>query len=315
MNNTESNILVAIKCNTYNQEPFIRECLEGFVKQNTNFKFVAIVHDDASSDKTADIIREYEKKYPEIIKPIYETENQYSKHDGSLARIMDSAIAATGAKYVAMCEGDDYWTDSYKLQKQVDFLEKNEDYVLCFHRCRVLDQKTGTFHTESVRDMQGESTILDIAEGNYIHTPSVVYRVIYQVIEDRKNMPPDMPVGDYVLWMILAQYGKIWKFDDEMSVYRAGVGVWSGSSCSYVQSRWVVVLHYLASYFEKKNDDVEKLLLNQMTESVEMPLKDFEDQVDKLDRQLSNVRKSHSYRLGKAILAPFSWIKNKIRNK
>lgn len=119
--------LVTIRCITYNHEPYIRQCLEGFVMQKTNFLFEAIVHDDASTDGTAAIIREYAEKYPDIIKPIYETENQYSKRDGSLRRIMDSH---TRGKYVAMCEGDDYWIDPLKLQKQVDFLENHSDYGL-----------------------------------------------------------------------------------------------------------------------------------------------------------------------------------------
>ena len=102
--------LLAIRCLTYNHEPYIRQCLEGFVMQKTDFSFIAIVHDDASTDNTADIIREYAEKYPDIIKPIYETENQYSKHDGSLGRIMNAAIPEN-VKYVAMCEGDDYWID------------------------------------------------------------------------------------------------------------------------------------------------------------------------------------------------------------
>jgi len=125
----EEQPLVTIRCITYNHEPYIRQCLEGFVMQKTNFKFEAIVHDDASTDKTADIIREYAEKYPDIIKPIYETENQYSKSDGSLGRIMN---AHTKGKYIALCEGDDYWTDPLKLQKQVDFLENNPEYGMCF---------------------------------------------------------------------------------------------------------------------------------------------------------------------------------------
>lgn len=120
--------LVTIRCITYNHEPFIRQCLEGFVMQKTNFPFEAIVHDDASTDGTAAIIREYAEKYPDIIKPIYETVNQYSKHDGSLRKIMD---AHTRGKYIAMCEGDDYWTDPLKLQKQVDILENNPSVSLC----------------------------------------------------------------------------------------------------------------------------------------------------------------------------------------
>ncbi len=114
----EEPILVAIHCLVYNHEPYLRDCFEGFVMQKTNFRFVAIVHEDCSTDHSADIIREYEAKYPDIFRPIYETENQYSKHDSSLGRVMNAAIDATGAKYVAICEGDDYWTDPYKLQKQ-----------------------------------------------------------------------------------------------------------------------------------------------------------------------------------------------------
>lgn len=127
-NNNSRPLMVSIKCITYNHEPYIRQCLEGFVMQKTNFRFEAVVHDDASTDGTADIIREYAEKYPDIIKPIYETENQYSKKDGSLGRIMDAAC--TG-KYIAMCEGDDYWTDPLKLQKQVDFLETHLECSMC----------------------------------------------------------------------------------------------------------------------------------------------------------------------------------------
>ena len=130
--------LVAIRCITYNHGSYIRDALDGFVMQQTDFSFVAIVHDDASTDNTAAIIREYASRYPDIILPIYETENQYSKHDGSLRRIMNNACAATGAKYIALCEGDDYWTDPLKLQKQVDFLESHPDYSLCFHNANAL---------------------------------------------------------------------------------------------------------------------------------------------------------------------------------
>lgn len=125
----EDKPLVNIRCLVYNHEPYLRQCLDGFVMQKTSFKFEAIVHDDASTDGSADIIREYAEKYPDIIKPIYETENQYSKHDGSLGRIMNEACQA---KYVAFCEGDDYWFDPLKLQKQVDFLEANKEYALVY---------------------------------------------------------------------------------------------------------------------------------------------------------------------------------------
>ena len=144
--------LVAIKCLVFNHEPYLRDCLNGFVMQQTDFPFVAIVHDDASTDHSADIIREYAAKYPDIIRPIYETENQYSKSDGSLGRIMNAAVDATGAKYIALCEGDDYWTDPHKLQKQVSFLETHQEYSLCCHRYRIYNQNEQTWEDDYVAD-------------------------------------------------------------------------------------------------------------------------------------------------------------------
>ena len=130
MLNNQERLLVSIQCLVYNHEPYLRQCLDGFVMQKTNFKFEAIVHDDVSTDNSAAIIREYAEKYPDIIKPIFETENQYSKHDGSLDKIMADAC---NGKYIALCEGDDYWIDPLKLQKQVDFMESNIAFSMCFH--------------------------------------------------------------------------------------------------------------------------------------------------------------------------------------
>ena len=128
--------LVSVRCITYNHELYISKALDGFLMQKTTFPFEIVIHDDASTDKTADIIREYTEKFPKIIKPIFETENQYSKHDGSLGRIMN---AACKGKYIAFCEGDDYWIDENKQQIQVDFLEKHLDYTMCFHDAKIID--------------------------------------------------------------------------------------------------------------------------------------------------------------------------------
>ena len=120
-------VMVSIRCITYNHAPYIRQCLDGFVMQKTNFRFQAVVHDDASTDGTTEIVREYAEKYPDIIIPMYEEENRWSKHDGTLLTCM---LPLMTGKYWAECEGDDYWIDPYKLQKQVDFLETHPDYGL-----------------------------------------------------------------------------------------------------------------------------------------------------------------------------------------
>lgn len=213
--------LVAIHCLVYNHEPYLRDCFEGFVMQQTNFSFVAIVHDDASTDNSVAIIREYEEKYPHIFKPIYETENQYSKRDGSLDRIMNVAIDATGAKYVAMCEGDDYWTDPLKLQKQVDFLEANPEYSMCFHSADIkiqgVDKSKCGAQCENIQDKEYSSTELFVEW--IVPTASIVYdrqRVNSYFIKH----PEWATRGDIILVLKCSHVGKVWGMSDKMSVYR-----------------------------------------------------------------------------------------------
>ena len=217
-------ILVSIRCITYNHAPYIRQCLDGFVMQKANFRFEAIVHDDASTDGTADIVREYAEKYPEIIKPIFQTENQYSKRDGTIRRALNAAMSPS-SKYVAMCEGDDYWTDPHKLQKQVDFLEGHPEYSMCFHNAMV-HWENGQFPDAPFakledRDYTGE----EIYENWIVPTASVVFRrsaLTSKYEERRKN--PAVIFGDIILFLSLAEEGKVHAFKEMMSVYRRQEG-------------------------------------------------------------------------------------------
>lgn len=143
--------LVVIKCLTYNHQPYIRQCLDGFIMQKTNFPFIAVIHDDASTDGTAEVVKEYEMKYPTVIKGIYQKENQYRTNPQAIDNSIDPFI--TG-KYIALCEGDDYWTDPLKLQKQVDFLEKNKEYVTCFHNAKILNESAFPIHFKKVEERE-----------------------------------------------------------------------------------------------------------------------------------------------------------------
>ncbi len=301
-----SHPLVAIKCFVYNHEPYLRECLDGFVMQQTDFPFVAIVHDDASTDHSADIIREYAAKYPDIIHPIYETENQYSKQDGSLGRIIDAAINATGAKYIAMCEGDDYWTDPHKLQKQVDFLEMHPDFSICFHRCKTLVLDTGEIIEKLIRDMLGESTIYDLAHGNYIYTLSVLYRRNEEVQAKQKTLGYCMP-GDYVLWMLLAEKGKIWELEDSMGVYRYGCGVWSSGKMGISSSLHLMVV--LAKLLVSVENSQVKSIIQKQIDEMYTELTMYEST---MKINYNKIYSSYAYRLGRVLLKPFrifKWLK------
>lgn len=213
-----SPLMVTIRCTAYNHEPYIRQCLEGFVMQKTNFRFEAIVHDDASTDGTVAIIREYAEKYPDIIKPIYETENQYSKRDGSVRRIMDMH---THGKYTAICEGDDFWIDPLKLQKQVDFLEANPECSMCFHNAIVVNERSGVQkRIFSFNNLQESKfvTFEELINSWIIPTASIMHRSVY--IQNRPEWFNLIYSGDFSLSLMMFLKGKIYYMDNYMSVYR-----------------------------------------------------------------------------------------------
>ncbi|MBE6662203.1 MAG: glycosyltransferase family 2 protein [Ruminococcaceae bacterium] len=218
-------IKVSIMCNAYNHENYIRNALEGFVMQKTNFAFEILIHDDASTDKTADIIREYEAKYPMLIKPIYQTENQYSKGIGAPRIFQEPRVQG---KYIAFCEGDDYWTDPLKLQKQYDALEAHPEVDICAHASSSVDAKTGCVVARVAPADQ--DTILSAEDviaggGGYVATASLMYRT--SLIQDLPAFRKLLRL-DYTLQIHGALRGGMLYLADCMSVYRVmAAGSWS----------------------------------------------------------------------------------------
>jgi glycosyltransferase involved in cell wall biosynthesis len=229
----QNEILVSISCITYNHENYIADAIESFLMQKTNFLYEILIHDDASTDRTADIIREYERKYPDLIKPIYQTENQYSK-GVNIDRFNNERARG---KYIASCEGDDFWTDPYKLQKQVDYTEKHPECSMCIHAVyRVTPDKkklkshfrpnigNKIFTTEEIIEGAGSGCELHISN-------SILYPTIFS-----KNEPDffnNAPVGDYPLAVYLALQGTVYYIDEFMSSYRVNVkGSWTNTILS-----------------------------------------------------------------------------------
>ncbi len=215
-------ILVSICCITYNQESYIRDALEGFMDQKTSFLYEVLIHDDASTDGTADIIREYARRYPETIKPILQTENQYAKGLYNISGTYNFPRAR--GRYIAMCEGDDYWTDRHKLQRQVDFMEAHPDCSLVFHSACIEVQ--GRALTEKrMRPYRGNrrvspEEIIDKTSG--YPTASLMFRA--DMVRELPDFYVNAPLADVPLQLMAAARGWAYYMDRPMCVYRLGGG-------------------------------------------------------------------------------------------
>lgn len=217
-------IMVSICCITYNHEKYIRQALDSFLMQKTNFKYEIIIHDDASTDNTANIIREYEKKYPDIIKPIYQKENQYSK---GKKRIMNFTFEKAIGKYIALCEGDDYWIDENKLQIQVEYMEKNDECTFCFHDADILDinknkKEHWKFYNKKFWKKNGNYNAGELDLIDFIPTASYMFK--RKLVENLPNWFEKCVVGDRALKLIVTSNGYAHYIDKVMSIYRVGIG-------------------------------------------------------------------------------------------
>lgn len=215
----DENILVSINTLTYNHEKYIAQCIEGILMQKTNFAFELLIHDDASTDNTAAIIKEYEKKYPKIIKPIYQTENQWSKGIKNSATYQ---YPRAKGKYIAICEGDDYWIGENKLQMQVDFLENNPEYGMCYTNFNIYYQNKKKFefdlfttHSEKFLK-QYDSLEQWILKKGYIAPMTWVYRKSLLDSYDSMNSCD----GTFVMVAHFMANSKIICLDNTTATYR-----------------------------------------------------------------------------------------------
>ena len=227
----ENKCMVSIWCLCYNHEEYIAQTLDSFLEQETDFPFEIIISDDASTDGSAGIIRSYAEKYPDIIRPMLLTENVYSTGKNMFATLF---FEKTRGKYVAVCEGDDYWTDKSKLQRQVDWLEAHPDYSLCVHNT-TLHYCGGEQPDRTLIKERGEDRDLDFAtllsgSSRSYHTSAILAR--REIICN----PPDFyfvananGFVDYAIALWCGLKGKVRFLDRAMSLYRinSSEGAWS----------------------------------------------------------------------------------------
>ena len=202
----DENIIVSILCPTFNHEKYIDDAIRGFLAQKTNFPFEVIIRDDASSDKTADIIRSYVEKYPKIIKPIYESINRYP-----MVKPFDLMYSIVKGNYISYCEGDDYWIDPLKLQKQVDYFVKYPDISY-------LETSSIAIENDQVIDWPGSGGTRTVMHLSSIKIPDEYSAYIY--------------FGDTYVRNIMARHGKSARLKDVTAVWRKHDGGVFGSMLS-----------------------------------------------------------------------------------
>ncbi len=223
----KSKPLVSISCLTYNHVNYIKETLDSFLMQKTNFEFEVLIHDDASTDGTEEIIREYTKKHPSIFKPLYEEVNQWS-----LGRRGSSVFNFPRAKgkYVALCEGDDYWTDPLKLQKQVDLMEKHDHASMCVAINKRFYPDDNKFEKDKLYESNNSPFVyFEDLKHYYFHTST--YLIRKSALDYILQNFFDLLYGDTSVRLLLISRGPFVVLNDYVSVYRlSGEGAWTSES-------------------------------------------------------------------------------------
>ncbi|TXB63702.1 glycosyltransferase [Vicingus serpentipes] len=214
-----NNLLVSICCITYNHEKYIKQALDSFLMQKTDFAFEIVIHDDASTDSTQAIIKEYAKKHPSVFNPLYQKENQKSIYKSGMNPRFNYPRAK--GKYIALCDGDDYWTDPLKLQKQVDLMELDDTISLVYTNCKEKYENTNLpLKTKYNKSMPEGYCFDEVIKGSFPQTVSIMYRKSFIPGKIADVVKPNYKMGDYQLALFLALKGKLKYLPDVTCVYR-----------------------------------------------------------------------------------------------
>lgn len=252
----KDDILVSVDVITYNHELYIAQCLDGILNQKTNFNFEILIHDDASTDQTASIIREYQKRYPHIIKPIIQVENQYKKGITTTSEHFNFPRAK--GKYIAMCEGDDFWIDPYKLQKQIDILESHPEYSIIFHEA-VIYNDTNREYSGIYSKLENRVYTADEIFCNWIApTASFCFRksnIDYSIATDKAILNSDI-----IIMLMALSKGKAYGLSEKMSAYRIHEGGVTWNPNTRIDRIKKSIIHNL--YIKKKFHFVNKKIID-----------------------------------------------------
>ncbi|MDQ0591901.1 glycosyltransferase involved in cell wall biosynthesis [Chryseobacterium ginsenosidimutans] len=262
--------LLSVVMITYNHEDYIEEAINGVLLQDYDGKIELILANDNSPDNTDVIIQKVLQNHTGS----QNIEIKYTKHQQNKGMMPNFLWALQQAQgdYIALCDGDDYWTDPLKIQKQVDFLEKNPEYSFTFHKVSGIGSENAENSIFKNIEEEKDYTLENLSEGNFIHTPSVVFRKNVNKLPDWLSF---CPIGDYPLHMINSTFGKIKYFPETMAVYRVGSGIWSTTNLVHQVLNIIYTLKFLLEYF-KNNKVVYHNLKKQHDNHYNSIVKNFE---------------------------------------
>lgn len=240
---------VSIFVMVYNHGQYLKDCLDSLLEQKTNFNYDIVVGEDCSKDNSREILLNYQKLYPGKFKLLL--------HPNNIGAVDNQNITYENCsgKYIAICEGDDYWIDALKLQKQIDFLEKNPEYSLTFHKIKEITTREERYSYDNPNE-EKTYTLEDLSKENFIVTVSVVFRKNFEKLPEWMKYSP---IGDYPLHLLNASFGLIKYFPEEMAAYRVGSGIWSTQNIVDQIVNTMFSLKFLLQHFKNNKPVYDNL--------------------------------------------------------
>lgn len=304
--------MVSCRVCTYQHSGYIKQCLDGILMQQTNFPFEIVIGEDESSDGTREICIEYANKYPNRIRLFLHRRENNIQIDGKPSAKFQGwyTMFHCRGEYQAVCEGDDYWMDPLKLQKQVDFLQSNKDYSICFHAVNEQNMVTREVYASSLNhgDHPVTFTLNDLVKGNIMHTPSILFR--NKLFTSFPDCFMEIVTGDYATSLLIASYGKLRYMPDIMAVYRRHPSSnWSAIAHEARLYSWIKMLKLLIGEFD---GEAKQLLVRQLYENLNIYLRLLQSQ-QKVDDYIAATKDLLFVFREDDSLAD-SWINNEFRN-
>lgn len=322
----EKQMKVSVAMTTFNHERYISQAIDSVLIQDTNFDYELVIAEDCSTDKTREIVLDYQSRYPEKIKLILQENNVGPNRNGL------DALRTCKGQYISILDGDDFWTSPKKLKILADFLDNNKEFVICFHNLQVVYENCNKAQHLSNYNQKEITTIKDLAQKNYIYTASCMFR---NGLVDYPEWFCKSPIGDWIIHLLHARHGKIKFIDEVMGVYRVnGSGLWESKQSRYKREK---LAEFGEVLFDKFDDEINRTFRKNhaigcfdlgfdhfvdsnyqkaeyyLNKCIQANSLQIYDQYNEVCSSRERLLDSFDYRIGSAILKPIRFLKNLIK--